>query len=430
MSFLSVFIKWCLRFVGVVGSMPKYLNGSRKKYSPRESDLNIVLTDVRTEGANQKCRSFLTIAEEFLKHGRVVNVVVVAAAFDGERVRKIYQEIFSDLLADRNFNIIIVGFNSAAIRGACIGILTVLMLLSVKLKGRAWNANLAVLSASLFLRYSQFGRIYDDLKTKSWLGLTGGVELQSFMIRRGQRRSESKICAIQFGQASEDQHHFAGYKVDRLFVYDQYAADLFAARIDQSVSISIAGSPEFEYEAKKLMRIEPEPFSGRLKILFIDQPVHQRSEFTPDFIAQVESQLLVLSGGEAVDLYIKAHPRGSAFGAFPAEAYCDEEFSKLLSKAHVVVSFFSNLADLSLLTGRTTIYLGAGRIFSARKLDWIREMGGHLVEEPEDLPATIEQAFGQIRERTERPELSRPEFRIPLLASQIIFKEITNSDVA
>ncbi|MCY1556320.1 hypothetical protein D9M68_930580 [compost metagenome] len=52
-----------------------------------------------------------------------------------------------------------------------------------------------------------------------------------------------------------------------------------------------------------------------------------------------------------------------------------------MSTAHVAIGFFSNLCDVALLSGRTTFYLGAERIFQNAQLDWIESQGGVITSD-------------------------------------------------
>lgn len=427
MSMFRKFSELCFHFLERNLSKPEYLSDSAEQlFGP--TDLNLIFTDVRPDGARQKAKSFFTVIERFLEQGLVVSAIVYTNHANAKKVDTLYRDIFSQFKHHSEFRIVVAQFNAMPWRTLWLAILT--MLVSLRLAPKYPNAGseLSITIASLAARNWQFRRLFDDFTTGAWLGLTGGIELPALAVRRDQCGSDALISALQFGQVSEDQYHFEGYKVDKLFVYDTHAQNVMASRVSSTSEVIVSGSPEFEYELLRLGDIPPRPYSGCLELLFIDQPIRQRSEFDDAFVKSLENVLLQLSESGSVKVAIKTHPRGSAFFDLPPELYFTGDIAEQLPHAHIVVTCFSNLADLSVLNGTTTIYVGASRVLGEGKLTWIRDSGGKVLERPEDLEAAI-----RIEQRctlsSDTESKGRPSFHSELAASKVILSQATNTNV-
>ncbi|TBU81918.1 hypothetical protein DNK06_05200 [Pseudomonas daroniae] len=267
--------------------------------------------------------------------------------------------------------------------------------------GLAQRLNFACLSALSRVRIKVFQDIYDVLPCGHWFGLTGGVELPTFRLRRDLSATESCINALQFGQASLEQQHFSGYSVDNFFVYDDFSKRIYQELNMQVGNMVVTGSPEFEYHTGLLCNerlLEEE----RLNVLFVDQPVQQRGEYTKEYLQACYSMLGALNSGSDINLKVKLHPRGSAFSPVQLSNFSVvDDWSACLSRSHVVIGFFSNLCDLALLNGRTTFYVGSESILDQAKHDWVINQGGYVTDDID----SVQQIIGRLK--TQHAQLAR-----------------------
>ncbi len=352
---------------------------SSKAMSFRPSFLNVLMTDVRPASIQQKMMSFYTIIECCLKDGRCVNVIVALGRKDKKKTELIYSECLAAYLRIDGFNLVFV--KPVPWRTGRLPALIYVATYFSRLRGSfAYRLNLAYLFAFSRMRINTFQDIYDALPCSNWLGLTGGVELPALASRRDTVGAESTINALQFGQASMEQQHFSGYKVDNLFVYDNFSEKVFRQLKMRASDILISGSPEFEYHMgllcnEKLLEEE------RLSVVFIDQPVQQRGEYSEKYLLACRAMLQTLNDDQEIDIKVKLHPRGSAFETTPLIGFSVvEDWSDCLSKAHVAIGFFSNLCDLALSAGRITFYMGSEAVLGKEKCDWITGQGGVVVK--------------------------------------------------
>ncbi len=393
------------------------------------SDLNLIFTDVRADGVRQKAKSFFTIVNQALELGLTVSVVVHTQIAHAKQVKAIYREVFHQFEERSGFNVVVAPFTTASASPISLLVLVLTLYLRLIKNGSKVTSDFSIITASFVVRQWQFSRIFDDFPTRAWLGLTGGVELPAFAAQRDYRGSNTTVSALQFGQVSEDQYHFEGYKVDNLFVYDDYARQEMGTKVAESCKLIVSGSPEFEYELGRLHAVPTRPFSGRVEVLFIDQPLQQRSEFDSAFVRSLEKVLRDFSVSQSFSVAIKAHPRGSAFTELPSQLYFTGDIVELLPHAHVVVTCFSNLADLSVLMGARTVYVGADKVLATGKLSWIRENGGTVLDRPEDLGAELESELQQL-ERNDPDTQRRPPKKPQRTASQVIISQILRSNAA
>lgn len=381
------------------------------------------MTDVRQASVQQKLISFYTIIERCLRNDQRVNVVVVLGAKNIVEGRAIYTECLSDYLQDKGFNLIFV--TPASWLSERLMALIYVAIYFAKLRGDfATRLNFACLSALARVRINTFYALYDALPCRHWLGLTGGVELPALKYRRDQSAAGACINALQFGQASLEQRHFAAYKVDNFFVYDELSASVFKRLHMQVTDLVLAGSPEFEYHKSRL-RNEKLAEEAKLNIIFVDQPVLQRGEYNAEFIRACYSMLRALNDDPDIRLRIKRHPRGSAFdGVQLSDFSVVDDWSDCLSKAHVVIGFFSNLCDFALSCGRVTFYVGSSAVLDREKNEWITSQGGYISDDIDYVRREISQLKRQC------PELARNIISSARSASNLSSEIIYNKMVA
>lgn len=351
---------------------------SSKAMSSKSSFLNVLMTDVRPASIQQKMMSFYTIIERCLNDGRCVNVIVALGRKDKTKAKLIYFDCLAAYLRLEGFNLVFV--KPAPWRAGRLSALIYVATYFARLRGDfTHRLNLACLFAVSRVRMNTFQDIYDALPCSNWLGLTGGLELPALASRRDTVGAESIINALQFGQASMEQQHFSGYKVDNLFVYDNLSEKVFRQLGMRVSNILVTGSPEFEYNLslvcnEKLLEEE------RLSVVFIDQPVQQRGEYSEKYLLACRAMLQALNDDREINIKVKPHPRGSAFETAPLTSLSVvEDWSDCLSKAHVAIGFFSNLCDLALKAGRITFYIGSEAVLGKEKCDWITGQGGFVI---------------------------------------------------
>jgi len=230
------------------------------------------------------------------------------------------------------------------------------------------------------------------------------------------------ISALQFGQASLEQKHFSGYKVDYLFVYDELSGNIFE-RLNMQVSdILVTGSPEFEYYMNSLCN-EKLHEENKLSVLFVDQPVQQRVEYDAACLDRIYAMLSALNDDPEVNLKVKSHPRGSAFDGMQRTTFpIVEDWSDGLSKAHVVIGFFSNLCDLALYSGRTTFYIGSETILDKIKISWVINSGGYVSNDVEFVWRKLLSLKGEEAELSDKVISSTR--LVSDLPSEIIYKKM------
>ncbi|MGG5872980.1 hypothetical protein [Pseudomonas peli] len=353
---------------------------SSKVMSTEPIFLNVLMTDVRQASVQKKLMSFYRIISCCLNEGRRVNVIVALGKKDSKNTELIYSDYLADYLQHEGFNLLFI--KPATWRAGRLSALKYVVTYFAKLRGDfAQRLNFACLCALARVRIRIFQDIYDALPCSNWLGLTGGVELPAFKFRRDLVGAGPAISALQFGQASVEHQHFAGYNVDNFFVYDDLSAQVYW-QLDMRVShMLVVGSPEFEYHtgllcSEKLLEEE------RLSVVFVDQPVQQRGEYSEEYLLACYAMLQALNNDPAISIKVKPHPRGSAFfGTAVTDFSVIEDWSEGLSRAHVVVGFFSNLCDLALRTGRITFYVGSEAVLDKNKRDWIVSQGGYVVDD-------------------------------------------------
>ncbi len=343
--------------------------------------LNLLLTDIRKASVQQKLLSFYTIIDRCLASGQRVNIIVSLDDRNIENARVIYSELLGDYIENENVNLIFIAPKRWA--GRFLALIYVAIYFA-KLDGAfAERFNFACLSAFARLRIRMFQNIYAALPCRHWLGLTGGIELPAFISLRDRSSDGTSINALQFGQAALEQKHFAGYKVDSLFVYDELSENVFGNLKMQVSNIWVTGSPEFEYCMNRLCNKKLHE-EKKLGIIFVDQPVQQRSEYDATCLNNIYAMLRALNDDSEVNLKVKSHPRGSAFdGMKRIDFSMVEDWSDGLSRAHVVIGFFSNLCDLALCSGRVTFYIGSETILDKVKTDWVINRGGYVSNDVE-----------------------------------------------
>ena len=352
---------------------------SSKTMPPGPIFLNVLMTDVRPASVQQKMMSFYSIIDRCLRDGQRVNVIVAFRGKDKKKIKLIYSECLADYLQLEGFNLVFV--KSVTWRAGRLSALIYAATYFARLRGSfTQRLNFACLSALARVRINAFQDIYDALPCSNWLGLTGGVELPALKFRRDRVGVRSCISALQFGQASVEQQHFAGYNVDNFFVYDDFSEKVFQ-QLDMRVSkMLVSGSPEFEYHTglicnEKLLEEE------RLSVVFVDQPVQQRGEYSEEYLLACYAMLQALNEDPEISITVKPHPRGSAFEGTPLTGFSvAEDWSDCLSRAHVAIGFFSNLCDLALCSGRITFYVGSEAVLGKDKCDWIIGQGGFVVD--------------------------------------------------
>lgn len=343
--------------------------------------LNVLLTDTRKASVQQKLLSFYSIIDRCLAHGQIINIIVSVDHKNIASSRVIYSECLSDYLCDENFNLLFVAPRSWV--GRFLTIIHVAIYFKELDGSFAERLNFACLSALARVRIRTFRHIYAALPCRHWLGLTGGIELPAFISQRDRFSDETSINALQFGQASLEQKHFSGYKVDSLFVYDDLSGNIFNSLNMQVGNILVTGSPELEYYMNRLCN-EKLHEEKMLNVLLVDQPVQQRGEYSAACISKIYAMLRALHDDPEVNLKLKLHPRGSAFDAMQRiDIPIVQDWSDGLSRAHVVIGFFSNLCDLALYSGRITFYIGSEAILDKMKTSWVINHGGYVSNDVE-----------------------------------------------
>ncbi|WGI26631.1 hypothetical protein QEN58_06105 [Halomonas alkaliantarctica] len=342
--------------------------------------LNIIMTDVRPVSAQQKLKSFYTIIDRCLKDGREVNLVIILGKNGNKNAVAAYEGSLNRYLKEDGFNIVFV----KPISWVCDRLFMFMLMAKyfTKINGSfAQRFNFACLSSISRVRISLYQKIYSLLPCNNWLGLTGGIELPALQFEQQKLTRRCIVNALQFGQASYDQQHFSGYGADNLFVYDVYSKKVFMSLNVNVDNIIVSGSPEFEYDSS-LMLNEKLLEENKLSIIFVDQPIRQRGEYSEEYIGYCYDMLKVFNNDPEINFKIKKHPRGSAFEDNMLDHFTIvKEWGESLSKAHVVIGFFSNLCDFALCCGRITFYLGSRSIMGGVKCDWIVSQGGYVVSE-------------------------------------------------
>lgn len=366
--------------------------------------LNILMTDARPVSAQQKLKSFYSIIDRCLRDGRRVNVVVALGKKGGEEVKGIYSECLSDYLQTEGFNLMFVRPTTWRV-GRLLVFISMVNYFAKLRATYAYRLNFACLSALARARIDFFQDIYTALPCRNWLGLTGGVELPAFKYKRDHLGEATSISALQFGQASVEQQHFSGYCVDNFFVYDSLSEQVFKKLDLQVKDMVVSGSPEFEYHSDQLCN-EKLLEEDRLNVVFIDQPVQQRGEYTEEYLSACYAILKALNDDPEINLRVKLHPRGSAFEEKLSGFSVAKDWSDCLSRAHVVIGFFSNLCDSALWSGRITFFVGSTSIMDKEKRDWVVSQGGYVVDDVDfvfqeitRLKANYEQLASQITSR-------------------------------
>jgi len=394
---------------------------SNKKTSLKPVFLNVIMTDVRPASVQQKLMSFYTLIDRCLNDRQRVNLVVALGGGSDASVYRSYSNYLDKYLKDENFNLVLVKPSVWSFTRAWTVFYAVIYF--TRLRGSAaQRINFACLSALSRVRISTFRDIYDGLPCCHWLGLTGGVELPTFRFRRDQSATRCSVSALQFGQASLEQQHFSGYSVDNIFVYDDLSRLIYTKLNMQVASIEVTGSPEFEYHTSLLCN-EKLFEEDRLNVLFVDQPVQQRGEYTEEYLQACYTMLEKMNNESDVVLTVKLHPRGSAFGPGQLSNFSIvDDWSAGLSRSHVVIGFFSNLCDLALKSGRVTFYLGSASILDKAKQDWIVSQDGYVTEDIDKVSQIIERLKSQSTLLSKKIMLrSAMESELP---SELIFKRM------
>lgn len=351
--------------------------------------LNILITDLRDFGVKQKAVNFYSVIEKCINEGELVNVVVPLVGSNSLEVRNFYFKVFARYLECDRFNVIFV-LKSSPFRSKQVVCLLLVPFFLITRGSLPCRFNLACLCSWHYLRLLSYYRIFDYLSCDNWLGLTGNIELLSLFDRKKRKGSETSVNALQFGQAALDQLHFKNYFVDFFFSYDEPSKEIYTILGIEESSIIVCGSPEFEHYLSSIEDKFIDP-TGRLNVLFIDQPVSSRIEYSAEYLSLVYDYFVKLSDDPLVDFKVKRHPRGSAFsGPILKSASSSDDICELLSSTHVVISFFSNLCDLALLKNKPTLCLRADSVLSERKIDWMVSLGCKIVANVEELSSEIE----------------------------------------
>lgn len=355
--------------------------------------LNMLMTDVRPASVQQKLMSFYALIDRCLNDRQRVNLVVALGGKNDASVYRTYSNYLDKYLKDENFNLVLV--KPSVWSFTRVWTVYYAVIYFARLRGSAaQRINFACLSALSRVRIRTFRDIYDGLPCCHWLGLTGGVELPTFRFRRDQSATGCSVSALQFGQASLEQQHFSGYSVDNFFVYDDLSKLIYKKLNMQVTSIEVAGSPEFEYYTSLLCN-EKLFEEDRLNVLFVDQPVQQRGEYTEAYLQACYTMLEKLNNESDVVLRVKLHPRGSAFSLDQLSSFSIvDDWSASLSRSHVAMGFFSNLCDLALQSGRVTFYLGSTSILDKTKQDWIIDQGGYVTDDIDNVRQMIDRFKG------------------------------------
>lgn len=385
--------------------------------------LNIVLTDLRWVSIEQKARSFYSVIETCLARDMTLNIVVPLGRNVSSDIESLYFEAYQKYLADPRFNIVFSKPDSTKKHYLAAAFVALIFSLRLSRKFYGVNRNIAVILSANYLRMWNFYCLFDDLPSQHWLGLTGNIELQALLRRRDIGGSATTVNALQFGQASMDQHHFFNYSIDRLFVYDSESKDVYKKLGIRAAQMLVSGSPEFEFNLSRINERELEE-ETELGVLFIDQPVGQRSEYSSEYLTKIYEMLRQIGNYSGVSLMVKAHPRGSAFVEDIESKAESEDIAELLSKAHVVIGFFSNLIDLALMTGRKTFCLGADRVLDAGKIRWMQEQGCIITDSTQQLDNFIRESSLNPRDLAREVILRRREFGAFPKASQTIIGEL------
>lgn len=367
---------------------------SSRKNSTVPVFLNVLMTDVRPASVQQKLMSFYALIDRCLSDRRRVNLVVVVGVRGEESARRVYSSHLGRYLKDEYFNLVLIrpGFGSFYRVWAVF----YAVIYFFKLRGGlALRINFACLSALSRVRIKVFQYIYDALPCSHWLGFTGGVELPAFRFRRDHSAIESSVSALQFGQASLEQQHFSGYSVDNFFVYDDLSRRIYQKLNMQVRNMVVTGSPEFEYHTSLLCN-EKLFDEDKLNVLFVDQPVQQRGEYSKEYLQACYAMLDELNSESDVNLKVKLHPRGSAFSQAQLSSFSVvDDWSACLSSSHVVIGFFSNLCDLALRSGRVTFYLGSVSILDQAKQGWVASQGGYVIDDIDSAKQMIKRLKSQ-----------------------------------
>lgn len=366
--------------------------------------LNVLMTDLRSFGVEQKSKSFYSIVEKTLSINRKINIVVPLVGSNLDEVVRCYRRAFGKYLDHDCFNIVFLKKTSAFRFKAIVSLLTIPFFL-ISLGGMKSRFNLSCVSSLGYLRLLSYYKIYDLMPCDNWIGLTGNIELLAMCNRRNISGSRTKVYALQFGQAALDQLHFKNYSVDCFFTYDDPSRQIYEQLGVDCSSVVVSGSPEFEYGLSLIKDID-DLSDEKTNILFIDQPVQVRPEYAPEYLDEVYDCLVELSLDTRFDFSVKKHPRGSAFGNKDLKSFNkSDNIYELLSESHIVVSFFSNLSDLALLKNRMTICLRADQVLSSDKIKWMISHGCVIVDSLSDLRREvhgyIDNDFSSIKSDTE-----------------------------
>lgn len=394
---------------------------SSKEISLEPVFLNVLMTDVRPASVQQKLMSFYALIDRCLNDRQRVNLVVTVGRKSGNSVYRTYSSYLYKYLERENFNLVLIK-PSAWSFDRVWAIFYAVIYFSKLRGGLAQRLNFACLSALSRVRIRAFQDIYDALPCSHWLGFTGGVELPTFRFRRDSSATESSVSALQFGQASLEQQHFSGYSVDNFFVYDELSRRIYQKLNMQVRNMVVTGSPEFEYHTSLLCN-ERLVKEDRLSVLFVDQPVQQRGEYSKEYLQACYAMLNELNNQSDIKLKLKLHPRGSAFTSVQLSSFSvADDWSASLSSSHVVIGFFSNLCDLGLQNGRVTFYLGSTSILDQAKQDWVASQGGHVTDDIDGVKQMIDNLKSQYAQIAKQIMLhSAMEAELP---SELIYKKM------
>lgn len=349
-----------------------------KKRGKASVFLNLISTEVRPEGAKQKIASLFPIIDLCLTNGRKVNFVVFTSLADASKALSVYKKLLREYDECSGFNLVVV-VPSGRWRTFFYSMASSFVFF-FKIKGFGISSlNFSSLLAISHIRIKRFQAMYDILPCQNWLGLTGGVELPALKGRADQRSDNCYISALQFGQASYEQEHFSGYKVDVFFSYDSYSQKIYKELGVNSSRFIVSGSPEFEYHKRSICNYKLKS-QNKLSIIFVDQPVMERGEYDRRMLRSFLEYIQCLILDPEINFSVKAHPRSSSFETDLSYNVVDD-WADCLSRAHVVIGYFSNLCDFSLISGRPTLYFGCGGILAEEKKAWIHGLGGCVTDD-------------------------------------------------
>jgi len=350
-------------------------------YTP--SFLNVLITDARKFGVEQKSKMFYSLIRACLRDQKKVNVIVPVTLKTNCDVLAIYKRCFSEFEGDSLFKVVSVVDGKSRL-GRVVPLLFLAMRLFIsgsKVEKYRWRLNSAYTLAAQCRRHFNFVSFFDRLGCQHWIGLSGNIELLSLRARAKELSSTTTVSAIQFGQASSEQWHFKYYRVDKFFTYDKPALEMYSELGVDTDCLVQSGSPEFEdhLEAVNNDNLISAP---KLAVLFIDQPIGQRAEFSDEYLEETLYNLRAISGRSDIDFYVKSHPRGSAFSMGElAGLPSNDNIAELISKSHMVIGFCSNLCDLALLCNRPVFYIGADNVLSDNKIRWIKQRNGKIIDD-------------------------------------------------